>query len=203
MLHMTVKANVKEYWDESISEFVTIGIDRDYKLVMEHSLVSISKWESKYRRAFLDESNTREGSINQFTQDELFYYIKCMMITQNVPDEVYASMSAEEVELIAKYIDTPQTATIVDRTHLKKEGVGRSKVSKDKQTSEVLYYMMFTYNIPKECEKWHITRLLALIDVFSVKNAPEDKKRKRSANEILRDNARLNAERKAQLNTKG
>lgn len=172
-----------EGFDEGTQEFVTIF--KGQTLCLEHSLVSISKWESKWCKAFL--------SKNEKTYEETIDYIKCMTITQNVDPNVYNYLSNENIASIKEYIDAPMTATYISK---EKNG----KTNRETVTSELIYYWMIALNIPDRFEKWHLNRLLTLIDVCNVKNAPP---KKRSRRQIMSDNARLNAQRRKQFNTKG
>ena len=179
MLAITVPE--MELWDECNQEFiVTKGGD----LQLEHSLVSLSKWESKWCKPFLSSSKTDE---------EILDYIKCMTITQNVPDDVYNKLSSKNIQEIKDYIDNPMTATTFSEN-------GNQKKSREIVTSELIYYWMVAYQIPFECQKWHLNRLLALIKVCDIKNTPP---KKRSRNEIAAEYARINAARRQQYNTKG
>lgn len=161
----------------------TFNVVKGGKIQLEHSLLSISKWEAKWHKPFL--------GIEQKTPLEVMDYVKCMTIN-NIPDILYSKISNEQYALINKYINDPMTATTIKPV----KGGG----SREIMTSELIYYSMFTNNIPKDCEKWHINRLLTLIKVFNIKSQPPKKK---SQQEILRDQAALNAARKKKLNTKG
>lgn len=180
MLQITIPA--VELWDERKQEFVTT---KEQTLQLEHSLVSLSKWESKWCKAFL----TKQGKTFEETLD----YIKCMTITQNVDPEVYNHLTNENIEEINKYIEAPMTATYFsdDKT---------AKSSREQITAELIYYWMIALNIPFECQKWHLNRLLTLIKVCNIKNQPP---KKRSRKEIMSRNAALNAARRKQLNTRG
>ena len=182
MLQLTIPIS-PEGWDEEKQEFVEPEVKT---LQLEHSLVSLSKWESKWHKAFL----TKEGK----TPEETLDYIKCMTITQNVGPEVYDHLTKDHVERVNAYIENPMTATVIadDR---KKGGGGREVV-----TSELIYYWMISLNIPSEYQKWHLNRLLTLIKVCNIKNAPP---KKRSQREIMSRNHALNEARKKQLNTRG
>ena len=181
MLLITVPA--KEGFDESKNEFVTISKEQTLKL--EHSLVSLSKWESKWCKAFL----TKEDK----TIEETIDYIKCMTITPDVDPNVYRSLTREHMEEINKYIGAPMTAS-----HISEEKNG--KASKEIVTSELIYYWMIALNIPFECQKWHLNRLLTLIRICNIKNQPSKKKSKR---DIMSRNAALNAARRKKLNSRG
>lgn len=180
MLRITIPA--VEQWDEQKQEFVTT---KEQTLQLEHSLVSLSKWESKYNRAFL----TKQEKTFEETVD----YIKFMTVTQNVNPQIYDYLTNGNVEQINRYIEAPMTATYFsdDKT---------TKPSREKITAELIYYWMISLNIPFECQKWHLNRLLTLIKVCDIKNRPP---RKRSRKEIMNRNASLNAARRRQLNTRG
>lgn len=173
-----------EVWDEEKQEF----IEPEYKtLQLEHSLVSLHKWESKWHKAFLKEKSEK-------TDEEVLDYIKCMTITQNVDPEVYNHLSRENYEQIKNYINDPMTATVIYDTKKNK------KVSKETPTAELIYYWMISLGIPPEYRKWHINQLITLIRVFEVKN---NKGKKMSQQEIMSRNKALNASRRAKLHSKG
>ena len=123
-------------------------------LRLEHSLVSVSKWEAKFHKPFIESSKVIEGVQNGLTADELIYYVKCMTITQNVKDEVYNRLSKENWETIRKYIDDPMSATTFYDNREGKTPKETSKKSLNKKplTTEVIYYMMFSNGIPQDCE---------------------------------------------------
>lgn len=179
MLEITIPS--LELWNEKKQEFVSI---KGTTLKLEHSLVSLSKWESKWCKPFLSrEDKTREETLD---------YIKCMTLTQNVDPDIYQYISNENVNKIIEYINAPMTATT-----LREEKKGGSK---EIVTAELIYYWMIALTIPFECQKWHLNRLLTLIRVCNVKNTPPKKMSKR---EIMSRNAALNASRRKQLNSKG
>ena len=181
MLIITIPAI--EGFDDEKQEFVILA--KEQTLQLEHSLVSLSKWESKWCKPFLSKDDK--------TLDETIDYIKCMTITQNVNPNVYNRLSKENVKAINDYIDAPMTATTFNGDN--QRGRGREII-----TSELIYYWMITLNIPMECQKWHLNRLLTLIRVCNVKNSPPKKMSKR---DITNRYAALNAARKKQLNTNG
>lgn len=169
-------------WDERAQEFIDVP---ETKLTLEHSLVSMSKWEANWHIPFLSkEKKTYEQTID---------YIKCMTITQNVNPNVYYALSQENINSINEYIDDPRTATWFNEPKT-------SGTNGEQTTSELIYYWMITLNIPIVCEKWHLNRLLTLIKICNIKNSPP---KKMSKQEILRENARLNAMRRKKLGTKG
>lgn len=180
MLQITIPST--ELWDEQKEEFV---YTKEKTLQLEHSLVSISKWESKWNKSFL--------SSKEKTTEEIIDYIRCMTITQNVDPEIYTRLSNRTIQQIYDYINAPMTATVFSDT-------GRKGGNRDVITSELIYYWMIALNIPFECQKWHLNRLLTLIRVCEIKNAPPKKMSKR---ETMSRNAALNAARRKKYNTKG
>lgn len=183
MLQIVVPG-IEEY-DEVHNLFVERG---KQKLQLEHSLVSLSKWEAKWHKPFY-----RTGK-DAFTEEELIDYIRCMTITQNVPPDVYLRLTSENVNEITKYIRDSMTATTFS------ESPGGSR-RRQIITSEYVYFLMFSYRIPKECEKWHLNRLMTLIRIFQEENKDPKKKPSRAAT-MSRYRA-LNAARRAKLHSKG
>lgn len=181
MLNITIPAI--DGWDDDKQEFVDIKPSQT--LSLEHSLISLSKWESKWCKPFI--------STKDKTKEEIIDYIKCMTLNQNVADDVYNRLSFENIKQINEYINAPMTAT----RFFNDKNV---KTSREQITSEIIYYWMITLNIPFECQKWHLNRLLTLIRVCNIKNQPP---KKMSRREILSRNAALNAARRKQFNTKG
>lgn len=175
MLQITIPPG--EMWDEMCNEFVTT---KGQTLTLEHSLVSLSKWESKWHKPFL--------SKEPKTQIETIDYIKCMTLTQNVDPNIYQFITRDNINEINAYIDNPMTATtFFDRENKKPN---RSII-----TAEIIYYWMIALNVPMECQKWHLNRLLTLIKVCDIKNQPD---KKMSRNEVLSRNKALNAARRKQ-----
>lgn len=180
MLRITVPA--AEFFDEVREEFVYA---KEVTLQLEHSLVSLSKWESKWNKAFLGKQEK--------TDEEILDYVRCMTLTQNVDPEVYTRLSAQNYAAINAYIEAPMTATYFSEDK-------QSKGNREVVTSELIYYWMISYNIPVEFQKWHLNRLLTLIRVCNIKNSPP---KKRSKRELMRRNAALNAARRNRLGSKG
>lgn len=169
-------------WDEVKEEFVSLP---GTNLVLEHSLISISKWESKWHIPFLGK--------DQKTPEQVIDYVKCMTITPNVKAEVYDCLTKENIDQVMAYIEDPMTATtITDRN-------GR-RASREVVTSELIYYWMVALEIPFECQKWHINRLMMLIQICSIKNQPDKKMSKKST---AQQNAMLNAARRHKSHTRG
>jgi hypothetical protein len=179
MLKITIPAI--EQYNEITEEFIT---SPEKTIQLEHSLVSLSKWESKWKKPFLSKD---EKSIEEITD-----YIKCMTITQNVDDNIYLCITSENFKDVREYIEAPMTATTIKN---EKKGINREIV-----TAEVIYHWMIALNIPFECQKWHLNRLLTLINVCNIKNAPPKKTNKK---ELMSRNTSLNAKRKQALNTRG
>lgn len=173
-----------EFYDEETNRF---GLIPAQELRLEHSLLSISKWESKWHKPYLDTTTYEK------TREMNFDYIKCMTITQNVSDIVYSCLTQENIDEIAKYIADPMTATWFSDEN-------NSHSSSEVVTSELVYYWMTATGIPFSCEKWHINRLLTLIKICSIKNG---KPRKMSQRETAARYKALNAARRAKIGLKG
>jgi hypothetical protein len=181
MLRLVVPIS-HEGWDEEKEEFVEA---KTQILQLEHSLISLSKWESKWCKPFL--------STAQKTPEEILDYIKHMTLTPNVDPMVYDRLTAENYKQIDDYINAPMTATTFSK---EKKGGG----SKEVVTAELIYYWMIALQIPFECQKWHLNKLLTLVQVCNIKNEPPKKMNKR---DLMSRNAKLNAARRQQLNTRG
>lgn len=178
MLEITIKA--KELYDEEKNEFIDL---KPQTLKLEHSLLSVSKWESKWHKAFLTKENK--------TFEETLDYIRCMTIN-TVDPYVYYLLSDDEIKTIYSYIENPMTASVINDSS--------GKRNNEVVTSELIYYWMVSLQIPFECEKWHLNRLLTLIRICNVKNQPS---KKMSRRQILDQNRALNAARLKKFHTKG
>lgn len=189
----TVVIKPKEFYNEETNKFINV---KETTLVLEHSLISISKWEAKYKKPFLV-----ENSLDDI--EKIIFYLKCMTVSpQNVDDMVYYAIDKETMEEIMSYINDPMTATWFgeDKDPKKKNR------KKEIMTSEVIYWQMSALQIPWECQKWHLNRLLTLIRVCGIKNEEQyggDKNKKMSKADLLKRNAVLNAQRRAKLGTRG
>lgn len=180
MLRIVVPA--AEYFDERKNEFIN---RKEQVLQLEHSLISLSKWEAKWKKAFLGKSEK--------TTEETLDYIRCMTMTPNVDPEVYSRLTNENIRQVNDYISESMTATTFRED---KDG----KQNREIITSELIYYWMIAYGIPSEYQKWHLSRLLTLIRVCMIKSSPP---KKRGKKEFLTERAELNALRKQQMHTKG
>lgn len=172
-----------ELFNADTSEFYYI---KEQTLLLEHSLVSISKWESKWKKPFID-------PFGEKTISETLDYIRCMTITKGVDPKVYKILPKSAIEKINDYIDDPMTATTFS-------GIDEQP-SRKIVTAEEIYYWMVALGIPFECEKWHLNKLLTLIKVCSIKN--QSKEKKMSGRQLMNSNRALNEARKARLGTKG
>lgn len=181
MFRLIIEA--EELFDEKTKEFIPAG--ENLVIDLEHSLISLSKWESEYQKPFLSTDNK--------TSKEIFGYLKAMVITPNVNLESLYKCSQKNIDDIQQYINSPQSATtfgLMPETRGPRESI----------TSELIYYWMIGFNIPFECQYWHLNRLFSLIRICNIKNSP---KKKMSRRELAEQNARLNMERRKQLGTSG
>lgn len=185
MLKITIPGLGSEEWDEINEEFVYHVESEDTVLHLEHSLVALSCWESKWHKPFL--------GCKDMTEEMTLDYIRCMTLDDNVDPKVYDRIDSNLLTQIKEYMDDPMTATTF------RKDSSRSS-SNEATTSEIIYYWMITNNVPVEFEHWHIKRLLTLLRVCSVKNQPA---KKMSKLEVARSYRSLNAERCARLGTKG
>lgn len=166
-------------FNEATQQFVTFDLE------LEHSLVSLSKWESKFEKPFLSSSSK--------TSEEAAWYLSAMTLTPNVPPEVYQNLTKKNIEEINDYISAKMTATwFAENTN--------QRPNREVITSELIYYWMIKLQIPHEFENWHINRLLTLIRVCNLKDAPKRKMNKRDA---LAQQRMLNEQRRQQFGNSG
>lgn len=186
---MPITVHIKEGrgWNPKTNEFVSY---KDTTLTLEHSLISLSKWESMYQRPFL--SKRKEDTL---TSKEIKDYIKCMSMKPIQDENVLLGLTNNDLKVIFDYINDPHTATTI-----REDPRAPKRPSRETVTAELIYYWMIAYNIPFSCEKWHLNNLLTLIHVCAIKNQPP---KKMSKNEIMRQNRALNNQRKAKYHTRG
>lgn len=176
-----------ELYDEEKEKFVIV---KETTLQLEHSLISISKWESKWHKPFLKQTDKR-------TAEEMKDYVKCMTLTQKVPDNVFDCLTEANLLAIKKYINDPMTASTISRNDPKMPGGGNNGVA---ITSELIYYDMIALAIPFECQKWHLNRLIMLIRICKIR---DQSPKKMSRNSTISQYAALNAARRKSLGTRG
>jgi hypothetical protein len=179
---LTIVVGSTDSFNEETSEFTNIGGEI---LRLEHSLVSLSKWESIHEKPFL-------GTTSK-TSEEILSYVKCMLLSENPPEKYLSRLSKENFEQINTYIDAKMTATWFSQAPGAPE-------TREIITSELIYYWMTVFNIPFECETWHLNRLFTLIRICNIKSS---KPKKMSRADVAARNRELNAQRKAQLGSKG
>ena len=179
MLELVVPS--RTFFKESTSEFIEFN---EVKLKLEHSLISLSKWESKLKKPFLSDKRK--------SKKEMFYYIECMSLNSDIDPMVFQTIPDELYKTITDYIDDPMTATTINDLN--------NTTSHDVITAEIIYYWMIECGIPFECQKWHLNRLITLIRVCSIKKGPQKKMSKR---EIFEQNRKLNEARRKKANSKG
>lgn len=184
MLRITIPPG--DYFDERTQEFIHVD---GGTILLEHSLVSIAKWESKWKKPFL--------SKEKKTRAEMLDYVRCMTLNASeVSKSIYELLAQSHIRMIERYIEDPMTATTFSKD-AEKYSKGKSR---DIITAEVIYYWLVALQIPFECQYWHLNRLLTLVRVCNIKNQPSKKKKTK---DVLSENARLNAERKRRLGTTG
>ena len=183
---ISIHINGRELYDEATNTFISIP---SLDLLMEHSLISVSKWESKWKKSFL-------SNADKLTTDEMLDYFSKMCIKpQDVDPNSFLVLSRDEINKIVNYIKEEQSATTI--TYHSKGGRNKKII-----TSELIYYWMVAAQIPFECEKWHLSRLLKLIEIYGIENDPKGKK-KMPKKDVYNQYDKLNAMRRAQMHTKG
>lgn len=171
-----------EGFNDETNEFVTVD---PVVIELEHSLVSLSKWESKFEKPFLG----REEK----TKEETFEYLKMMVLTQDLPEGIFDKLSTENIQEIKEYIDSKQSATIFTE-------IGRGRGKEEIITSELIYYWMVAFTIPFACEHWHLNRLLTLVRICGIKSG---KQKKMPKGQLAQQYRELNERRKAEMGTRG
>ena len=171
-----------ELWDEYNQRFILV---KKQTLFLEHSLISLSRWESNWDKPFLKRNDKK-------TLGETIDYVRCMTINNNVDPNVYRVLTADNINAINAYVNAKKTATIVYEDKHRSTG--------ETVTSELIYYWMVSLGIPFECQKWHLNRLLTLIRVCNVKNSPG---KKMGRNALLNRYASLNKKRREAMHSNG
>lgn len=181
MLTLTIPG-IELGFNDATSEFV---YSEETVIELEHSLISVSKWESIWEKPFLSSSN--------HTSEQIYSYIEAMTLTPDVPPEVYQRLTTQHFEQINAYIDAKMTATWFSEE-------GNNRRSREIVTAEIIYFWMVANKIPKDCENWHLNRLITLVKVISQKNSPP---KKMSQAEIAKRNRMINEKRLAEMQTSG
>ena len=179
---LQIEIPFQEFYNEHTGEFDQV---QACTLNLEHSLISLSKWESKWKKPFMAEKG--------LTNAEVLDYVRCMTLNQKVDPKVYMALTVNDIQKIQDYIADPATATTVSN----RKGSGRP--GREIITSELIYYQMISLGIPFECEKWHLNRLLMLIQVCAIKGTPAQM----SQLDIFNQNSQLNAARRMAMNSRG
>lgn len=173
----------QELFDNRSGKF--INIDKKIELQLEHSLISLSKWESKWKKPYLtEETKTYLESID---------YIRSMTISKGINPDYYFALTAKDLDIINQYINDTMTATTITK-------IEQSTKKKETLTSELIYYYMIQFQIPFECEKWHLNRLLTLIELCSTKGMPE---KKMAMKDVYARNKAINEANRKKFNTRG
>lgn len=190
-----IQLEPKEIWDEENEQFLYFGPEKTLNLNLEHSLVSISKWESKYHKPYLS---------SEKTADEALDYLQMMVIGEyedKIDKDWFKVLTRQQVEEIDSYVNNPMTATTFssdkEAKEKEKNGNKNKKLNGEIITNELMYYWMTALNIPFECQYWHLNRLITLVRVCSIKNQPKDKKKKKglTSTQMAERRARMEAAR--------
>lgn len=180
---LTIRIPEGRFFNNNTQEFITT---KAVELQLEHSLISLSKWEAKWNKPFLDNKEKKP--------EEMLDYIRCMTLNKNVDPKIYELLSKDALLSIKEYIEAPMTATWFT------EDKKRRRPNREVITAEIIYYWMIAQNIPPEYQKWHLNRLLTLIRVCSIKNTPPKKMREK---DVMKQNRQLNAARCKARHTRG
>lgn len=182
MLQITVPGY--EYYDEKNNRF---GQTETTMLTLEHSLISLSKWEEKWRIPFLGK--------DEKTMEQCIDYVRCMTLTKNVDPMVYNGLTIENFNTINNYIEAPMTATWFNDKD-------NPRFNREVITAEIIYYWMIALNIPFECQKWHLNKLMTLVRVCNIKNTPH-KSTKGNRQAMMNQRSALNRARRERMHSSG
>lgn len=192
MLRIVIPEQHHRFFNEATEEFIYVDVKKT-ELQLEHSLLSIRKWEQKWNARFI-----RKELEEPLTKEQILDYIRCMTLNKVSDPNVYMFIPKSEYEKIDKYIHAPMTGTTFPK--ILDDPVSRAKASREGISAELVYYWMFTLGIPIECEKWHFNTLITLIKVFNVKNQKPGKADAKAAAAARR---RENERRKRMLHSTG
>lgn len=183
---LTIVVPGVDSFNNETNTFETVG---DVTLQLEHSLASLSKWETEWQTPFLTKQEK--------TSEQTLSYIQAMTLTPDVDPEVFRRLSNDNYEAIREYIQAKMTATWFAEVN--------QPPNREIITAEIIYYWMFSMQIPIDCENWHLNRLLTLIRVFDAKNQKHqtNQRPKRSAAAIAAERRQINAANRAKYNSRG
>ncbi len=187
MLEITIPEQHYEFFDESKEEFLPPVDVKETKIQIEHSLISLKKWEQKWHKPFLSE--------DEKTYEEIIDYVRCMTLNHGIDPNVYNYIPKNVIEDIIEYIKEPMTAT-----WFKDDLSSSTRSSREAITAEIIYYWMIALSIPIEFEKWHLNQLFTLIKVVNIKNGKQTKMDPRTA---AKERAALNKIRREKYKSKG
>lgn len=179
---LTIEVGGQELFDSETEVFVQ---RKPVRLVLEHSLRSLSKWESKFEKPFL--------SREPHTNEELYVYVECMVLEMDGPDYFDIRDYPEVLAPVNEYINKAGTATTFTEH-------SQRPPSREVITAELIYFWMLEHGIPFETDRWNLNQLFALIRICGIKRS---KKKGMNRREIAEQNRMLNAQRRAQLGTSG
>lgn len=188
MLEIVIPEQHYEFYDEEKEEFLPPIDIKETKIQIEHSLISLKKWEQTWHKPFLGKAEK--------TYDELSDYIRCMTLNHGIDPEVYYWIPNDVINKVVEYIKDPMTATTIRESNI----VSVQKNTREGITAEIIYYWMIALNIPVEFQKWHLNQLLTLIKVVNIKN---QKQKPKNPKDAAKERMALNKERRAKYNSKG
>lgn len=173
---------ISEDYDEEKRQFISA---KTVTLQLEHSLLSMSKWEAKWEKPFL--------GYDKKTEEETLDYVRMMVLGPLPSEEDFSRLSAENLLAVQRYIEAPMSATWFSEEP-------SNMPSREAITSELIYFWMTAFGIPFTCENWHLNRLMNLVRICNIKNGP---KKKMSAQASAAEQRALNERRRRELGTKG